>query len=155
MADENTQVTEPETEQTEETGPKGLREAKDRETERANVYHAKAMALAFENVGIDVTQGVGKLLLGAYDGEPDVTEVEAFAVDNGWTKPGVPTPTETSESVARTDSRLATATAHSTSEVRNEHQERLDEAAKSGQWKTFIRLQQESYAAIARRKFEF
>ena len=135
-------------------GPKGLREAKDRAETKANVYHAQAMALAFDKVGIDVTEGIGNLLLGAYEGEPDPTAIESFALENGWMKEGTPDPKDQAAKIGQTDQKLKTATAQSTSDDRDELDERLKEAAENGKWREYTRLQQGKYAEIARRKFD-
>ena len=155
------ETTELATETTEETPdghssdptPKGLREAKDRADQKANTYHAKAMSLAFGMVGLDVTEGIGKLILSAYEGEPDPEEIRAFAMDHGWTPPNAPQPEQEAETLRQTDQRLNQTTTVSRSETRSNVDEQIAEAQREGRWREVVRLQQHKFADVVARRF--
>lgn len=85
MADtETTEVNEdttdaPEEVVTEASGPKQLREALKRSQEEASGYRTQLMSSAYQEVGLNPNEGLGKAIAKEYDGEPTSAALAEYA----------------------------------------------------------------------------
>lgn len=141
MADELTDQVE-----TEDSSPKGLREAlarKEAELEaarkEANTYRVRALEAAFKEAGLDPTKGVGKAVAKEFTGDPDVEAIRAYAQSEyGWEPPSQEP--EIAGTVREATARVAAVTQDAVSQPTTQLDQQIAEAEQSGNFAQAIAL---------------
>ena len=143
-------------EATPESGPKALREARDRAlsaekeaNQRAAEAEAKLMVTSVRAAGLDPTKGVGKALVRTYEGEPDVDQIIAYAQSEYDWQPANPHVNAMAQVTANTAARME-AGAQGASPGSVSFDDAILEAQKAGRWDEVTRLEVEKFIANQR-----
>ena len=136
-----------------ETGPKALREARDRAVaeakearQRESETKAQLMVMSIRAAGLDPTKGIGKAVARTYEGEPDADKIIDFAqAEYDW-EPARGTGSPLAEVTAAAASRMEAGTMGAPPGARN-FDEELAAAQQAGKWDEVTRLEMEKFLA--------
>ncbi len=82
------------TQETENQGPQGLRDAHERRGKALDVANARFMDIGLKAIGLDPDEGLGKAVAEGYDGDFTDEAIAAFAKEKYSHEPKAPTTTE-------------------------------------------------------------
>lgn len=141
MADEHT-----DTPETDEGGPKALREALERAKaeaaearKEANAYKVRALEAAFREAGLDPAKGVGKAVAKEYDGEVTPEAIRAYAESEyGWEAPSQES--AIAPVVREAQARVSSVQAESVSQPTSMIDQQIRDAEQSGDFAAAVAL---------------